>query len=266
MMNRFVLVVLTLAGSSHGFTSPPCSQTTSSLSMVGDLLETQEQIDETEMIRAQIEDMRQEAIERLQNLNKQVEDYRTTHEEELSVVAEPLTMSSVENIETVKTSTGKPQVDVHAEQPREQLELKPQNEQDALDLLHDTTWKLVVNIGREPGTWMPKTWGESGDRLLLNLAIEFTDEELGDREEFLNGVGGTKALKVVDSELTVGPSLTEGSRTLKVKNGGWRVATEEGAAGTDLLRFYFEIDEVAQHKGCDVYCPKVRRSRTLMVV
>jgi hypothetical protein len=121
--------------------------------------------------------------------------------------------------------------------------------------LHGTWWKIMLNIGREPSTWMPKTWGASGERLLMNLELEFTADTLHEREDFLNGPG--KVLSVKD--FVLGPTMTENSHRVKVKEtGGWRVAPGEGPLGTDLLRFYIELEEEARHQGSDVYCPKGR--------
>ncbi|KAL3894555.1 MAG: hypothetical protein SGARI_007703, partial [Bacillariaceae sp.] len=92
-----------------------------------------------------------------------------------------------------------------------------------LKLLDGTRWRLMLNIGREPGTWMPKTWGISGERLYLNLEMEFTDEQLYERDDFFNGVSGSKVLNVVHNEGNLAPSMEEGSRRVRVTNGGWRV-------------------------------------------
>jgi hypothetical protein len=129
---------------------------------------------------------------------------------------------------------------------------------DITSLLDSTRWKLMLNVGREQGTWMPKTWGISGERLLMNLEMEFSPELMYEREDFLNGVSGAKLLKVVHNELTLTPSMKEGSRRIRVKNGGWRVALGEGPLGTDVLRFYLELQEQARHEGSDVYCPAAR--------
>jgi hypothetical protein len=105
---------------------------------------------------------------------------------------------------------------------------------------------------------MPKTWGVSGERLLLNLEVDFSPDQLYEREEFLNGMAGAKVLDVVNGELTMGPSITEGARKVPVKNGGWRIAKGEGPMGTDLLRFYIDLEEEVRHRGRDVHCPKGR--------
>jgi hypothetical protein len=120
-------------------------------------------------------------------------------------------------------------------------------------LLEGTSWKLSLDIGREPGTWMPKDWGVSGERLKLNLELEFTEDQLYDREEFLGGIGDARILHVKGNEMTLAPSLTEGSRKIRVLDGGWRVAKGQGPMGTDLVRFYIETEELISRKGKDIY-------------
>jgi hypothetical protein len=120
-------------------------------------------------------------------------------------------------------------------------------------LLEGTSWKLSLDIGREPGTWMPKDWGVSGERLKLNLELEFTEDQLYDREEFLGGIGDARILHVKGNEMTLAPSLTEGSRKIRVLDGGWRVAKGQGPMGTDLVRFYIETEDIITRKGKDIY-------------
>ncbi|KAL3932856.1 MAG: hypothetical protein SGBAC_010656 [Bacillariaceae sp.] len=144
--------------------------------------------------------------------------------------------------------------------------------------LDDTRWRVMLNIGREPGTWMPKEWGASGDRLHLHLELEFSSdsllatteegEEVKDEnknnkmkdpgDDFLNGRSNTKVLKVVQNEGSMSPTMTEGSRKVRVKNGGWRVAPFEGPMATTVLRFYVELEEQASHQESDVWCPAGR--------
>ena len=105
---------------------------------------------------------------------------------------------------------------------------------------------------------MPKTWGISGERLRATFEINFTPDQLYDREEFLGGLGGAKKCEIIDNTVTLSPSLTEGTKNILVKSGGWRVSKGDGPLGTDLLRFYIELDEEMSHSGSDVYCPKGR--------
>eukprot|EP00538_Stauroneis_constricta_P004679 CAMPEP_0119555448 /NCGR_PEP_ID=MMETSP1352-20130426/7656_1 /TAXON_ID=265584 /ORGANISM="Stauroneis constricta, Strain CCMP1120" /LENGTH=452 /DNA_ID=CAMNT_0007602209 /DNA_START=118 /DNA_END=1476 /DNA_ORIENTATION=+ len=127
-----------------------------------------------------------------------------------------------------------------------------------LDRLSNTRWRLSLDVGREEGTWMPKTWGASGERLRMSVEMEFSDQPLMEWEDFLNGSKDSKTLKVVNNCLSTAPSMNEGSLTVGVKDGGWRVACGEGPCGTDLLRFYFDVEDEARHIGSDVYCPEGR--------
>jgi len=100
-------------------------------------------------------------------------------------------------------------------------------EQPPLDttLLEGTRWKVVFNVHREPGTWMPPAWGASGDRLLFEVVVDFTGEDLnsnpskkataddaitasaggvaGEYDDFLQGPGGSKRLNVVDAWVSI---------------------------------------------------------------
>lgn len=125
-------------------------------------------------------------------------------------------------------------------------------------LLDGTSWKISLDIGREMGTWMPKEWGISGERLKIDFEIEFSDEQLYEREEFLGSMGDAKIAVVKGGKMKLSPSLTEGVREISVKNGGWRVSKGNGPMGTNLFRFYIETDEKISRKGGDVYCPAGR--------
>ena len=106
---------------------------------------------------------------------------------------------------------------------------------------------------------MPKTWGTSGQRLNLSFQAEFNPSQLYERDDFFRGgYTNAKILRVLDGKVTLGPSLTEGQRVYNVKNGGWQVTEGDGPLGTDLLRFYIELDDEISHKGSDVYVPKGR--------
>ncbi len=104
---------------------------------------------------------------------------------------------------------------------------------------------------------MPKTWGVSDQRLNLSFTAEFTPSQLFERDDFLRGgYSNAKIFHVIDNEVTLGPSISEGQRVYNVRDGGWQVTRGDGPMGTDMLRFYIEIDEEI-HRG-DVYVPKGR--------
>lgn len=128
-----------------------------------------------------------------------------------------------------------------------------------LKLLDDTRWRLVLSVHRVRGTWMPKTWGASGDHLRLKLEVEFTAEELYEREDFFNGLSdGSKVLRIVNSEASLAPTMSEAEKKVRIVDGGWRVCPNEGPLGTAILRWYFDVEEETSHLGSDIYLPAGR--------
>jgi hypothetical protein len=267
-----------------------------------------------EEMKKDIEQMRQEAMRRLDALNEkmhQVEEYNknkhqqeavaattatavaatTVHEDETkdfaaqTLLIESLSSLEKEDLESLKRDLEHVKTPIHIDpsvtsslssSSSSNVQTQPKNKKSSpmtraahhLDLLDYTRWRVMFNIGREAGTWMPKTWGVSGERLLMNLEIEFQSQPLFDRDEFLNdnhshagsigGASSSKVLHVVNNELTMSPTMQEGSKRVRVRDGGWRVAPGEGPIGSDVLRFYFQVEEEVHHTGSDVYCPKGR--------
>jgi hypothetical protein len=135
-----------------------------------------------------------------------------------------------------------------------------------LNLLDDTTWKIVFNIGRESGTWMPATWAASGDRLLFQCSIQFAStsvEHDSSHDEFFQGNADTKQLIISDAFIIprgVGNNSV-GRRPLPVKPlGAYKVCRGCGPYGTDIVRLYIELLEevtVPDHTS-DVHCPAGR--------
>jgi hypothetical protein len=138
------------------------------------------------------------------------------------------------------------------------------DQKDTLKLLDDTRWKMMLNVGRVSGTWMPKTWGASGDTLKLQLEIEFTSQELHyERENFLcdsHNDRSSKLLRIIGEKGQIAPTMTEGSSNVRITNGGWKILQQDGPFQTSVLRFYFNVEEQEQvgHVGSDVYLPKGR--------
>ena len=234
-------------------------------------------------MKRDIEQMKQEAIQRLEALTEKLHGA----EEELQAKqAEAASRKQQEPKETLavvapEPTTRPPSKDAFADNPfmdeEELLEQRMKRDrlvnespssssssssaaaaaanQKIIGLLDNSRWRLMLNIGREPGTWMPKTWGVSGERLLMNLEMEFTSQQSYDSEEFLNGMDGAKVLHIVHNEANIAPSMKEGGRSVRVSDGAWRVAPKEGPMGTSVMRFYLELEEEALHQGSDVYCP-----------
>ena len=122
-------------------------------------------------------------------------------------------------------------------------------------------WRIVFNLGREPGTWMPPSWGASGERLRFTVVVDFLDMPLHDRDDFFEGAAGAMKLRVLDA--WIGPTFDDsyhGQRKLRVNpTGGYKIVRGAGPSGTDVFRFFIEAEEAFRASGeSDVFCPSGR--------
>jgi len=245
-----VLSQLFLSGHSFSNTKQPTQRTSSSRVLMhmappSRTMSVAEIEAESEQLRIEIEELRKEALSRLEALSEQLGVVETEPPKPLSttqtgddkdLLPAPMPITFTDSTTSSKKST-----------------------KGIANLLDETTWKISLSIGREPGTWMPKDWGKSGQRLNLSFTADFTPSQLFDRDDFFRGgYTNAKILNVESNQITLGPSLSEGQRSYKVKNGGWQVTRGDGPMGTDLLRFFIEVDEEITHAGSDVYIPKGR--------
>lgn len=212
---------------------------------------------QSDQMREDIEQMRQEALKRLEALEHQMEELQhkqseTKNQPELKVV------------KTVEKNSPPPQKvksPAFFEEPEEKQTLPTLEQQEKelesvihapLYLLEDTCWKIAFNIGREQGTWMPPEWGASGDRLRFQVVLDFTPEVWATSEDFFMASSApTKVCKVVDGFVYpsgVG-SHSIGRQPLPVKaTGVYQVARGQGPSGTDILRFYITLEEEVTFK------------------
>ena len=145
--------------------------------------------------------------------------------------------------------------------------------------LVDTQWKIQLNIGLQPGTWMPKRypgWAESGARLGLDVEIEFTNTPLttassGEKGDPLIGrIEETYQLKVLSKS---DPSNTENPKSSFVSEngvetvefnpvGGWSIQrpqnsiknTEGGLVKPEgILRFWIDVINGAKRNDVEIY-------------
>mmetsp|Transcript_25002 Transcript_25002/g.37792 ORF Transcript_25002/g.37792 Transcript_25002/m.37792 type:complete len:391 (+) Transcript_25002:90-1262(+) len=245
-----VLSQLFLSGHSFSNTKQPTQRTSSSRVLMhmappSRTMSVAEIEAESEQLRIEIEELRKEALSRLEALSEQLGVVEAESPKPLST-----------------TQTGDDKDLLPAPMPITFTDTTTSNKKATkgiANLLDQTTWKISLSIGREPGTWMPKDWGKSGQRLNLSFTADFTPSQLFDRDDFFRGgYTNAKILNVESNQITLGPSLSEGQRSYKVKNGGWQVTRGDGPMGTDLLRFFIEVDEEITHAGSDVYIPKGR--------
>ena len=210
-------------------------------------------------LRREIEELRKEALIRIEEVSIKADNVLSVAPEVMREQAAPA------SFETTRSSV-KPSIAV--EQKRSNgipPPTKPgsQRNLEKIDLtetvhasdkaLVGTYWKIALDIGREPGTWMPSDWGISGQRLMLQLQIQFRDDYVvGSREDFLGDRGGN-LVHVIQNDGVVGPTLLQSGKHVRFKDGAWTISRGEGPAKTDLLRFYVELEEKVERG--DVFCP-----------
>lgn len=119
-----------------------------------------------------------------------------------------------------------------------------------------SSWRLGLNIGREPGTAMPVDWGSSGARLALKLDVSFLSAACD------------AAIRPVDEPLLGRPIIrldvdgptsfvgVRGEETVATGPGGWAETALPAAPGRSALRFFVDIPEGAARN--DVDCPAGR--------
>lgn len=209
--------------------------------------------DELDALRKEIDELRQEALVRIEAVSAKADEV-------LSLAPPPppaptTTMSS----STSTISSGDGRTDTIPPPSKSSSQRKNIDVSETVHAsdraLEMTYWKIALDIGREPGTWMPADWGVSGQRLNLQLEIQFRDEYVMDREDFLGDRGG-KRLHVIQNDGVFGPGLESSAKHVRFGDGAWTISRGEGPAGTDLLRLYFELEERVDRG--DLYCPAGR--------
>jgi len=282
----------------------------SSSSLSSSSLEMTEEV----LVRRDIEAMRQEAIQRLEALSEQIEIVkhdceaarlrkkneltaeRLEHQHQPQEQPQPPPVEGLREAQNVFSldclegdQTRQPMYSemktTHSKSPSSSAHVRDEDEVDRYDLLEDTRWKIVFNIGREPGTWMPATWGKSGDRVRFQVVVDFTDETYYQREDFFQGfatttttapatagsttlsssVVGAKVLKVVQAFVipTGVGSQSTGRIPIQVQpTGAYKVLKGQGPMGTDIVRLFIDLLQEV-HRGddkgsSDVHCPAGR--------
>ena len=293
----FFLTLLQFAPSCRGFVeSPPLTRRRPTLPTVFSSQPFRENrnhknTDDMTELRADIERLRQEAFLRLEALHEKLiltsqqntdigdEAAKQHHQQRenppiIASLTAPSSSSTSRhdrvNLEDIKTMENLTDIaeeferDMHLLNQKQELKsrsaaLAAVEKPHPLKLLDDTRWRISLDVHRVRGTWMPKTWGASGEKLRLKLDVEFTTEELYEREDFFNGLSdGSKVLRVVQNEAFMAPTMTEGGKSIRVVNGGWRVCPMEGPLNTAILRWFFDVEEEARHLGSDIYLPAGR--------
>ena len=106
-----------------------------------------------------------------------------------------------------------------------------------------TSWRLKLDVGFEPGSWMPKKidgWGASGARLLVDALVDFEASPAGESEELVGPLDQTRLLAARGGSKIV---TFEGEQEVSFESGGWcvqRPLLSKPAEQEGLLRFWLD--------------------------
>lgn len=105
-------------------------------------------------------------------------------------------------------------------------------------------WRILIDVGRELGTEMPKEWGASGARLVLPVDVVVGSEAVdASRDEVLGR--GTMCIRPIQDATFVG---LKGEQKVKIGEGGWKVNLPPGGRGhASTLRFWLDVDEATRN-------------------
>lgn len=148
--------------------------------------------------------------------------------------------------------------------------------------LTSTQWRVRLDVGLQPGTWMPKRypgWAESGARLVVDADIEFTDDLLPDTvrgEPLVGPRDQTGVVKVNhlekyhrEDKKPYNPSTfvsEKGTQTVTFTKGGWCIrrptANVRNAEGNrvlpgGILGFWLDCESGATRRDVEIF-PKTR--------
>lgn len=138
------------------------------------------------------------------------------------------------------------------------------NDVASLSLLPGTEWKLRVDVGLQPGTWMPKRfpgWAESGARLGLDLQVKFTDIPSSVGESLVGPKSETFQLQITPPSTTIVTERGEEAVDFDA-TGGWCIQRPTGnvrnANGSvvkpeGLLRFWLDCKSGARKKDVEIF-------------
>ena len=122
----------------------------------------------------------------------------------------------------------------------------------ALSTLTGSSWRLKLDIGLEPGSYLAKSdWGASGGRLRFNVDVDFEETPTAVAEELVGPLAGTRVLAVQSEGSFVG---FEGEKAVSFAGGGWCVQRGIGSSAESegLLRFWLDCSSGASKGDVDV--------------
>jgi len=150
-----------------------------------------------------------------------------------------------------------PDEDTVSKKTRTKIQTDPPS-QVTEDTVPSKDYRLYLDIGREPGTWMEPRWGASGKRIECTIDVSFResgadyDTDLAGPDIIANMVndnkfGKTSTVRILDCSSPTA-RLRGGFDSMNVSGGGYRIDAkgDKGKSYTSsALRFYLEVDGTA---------------------
>lgn len=134
----------------------------------------------------------------------------------------------------------------------------------SLSPLTGTQWRLNLDVGLQPGTWMPKRfpgWAESGARLGLDIQVEFTSKKSNTGESLVGPKKDTYELTVTSPDGKCTFVSERGQEVVEFTSGGWCVQRPtdniRNAGGSlvkpaGLLRFWLDCPTGAKRRDVEI--------------
>ena len=119
-------------------------------------------------------------------------------------------------------------------------------------------YRLYIDIGREPGTWMDPRWGASGKRIEFSLDVSFMIEAQADPETVQGMVKdnfGGKSLPVYMLQTAENARLRAGFDKMKCYNSGYRIDLSSDPRKSNTLRLFVRVEGTRQGDFGDVTIP-----------
>ena len=125
-------------------------------------------------------------------------------------------------------------------------------------MLQGTTWKMTLDVGRVPGTRMPKDWAASGARLAVPMEITFTEDHVSDPAGAFRWLVEEPACCPARRIAATPGSFVSvnGEETVAVGAGGWLVEPMD-RCGMSVLRWYIDFPEGAQRNDASLPAGRV---------
>ena len=113
-----------------------------------------------------------------------------------------------------------------------------------LSTLIGSRWRIKLDLGLEPGSWMPNTiegWGASGSRCIVNVDVEFDADAAETSEELVGPAKQTRVLTALNASSIV---TLQGEQQVTFTSGGWcvqrRIGWKDDEEGE--LRFWLDCE------------------------